>query len=87
MVITYAKCCHPLPGDEIVGYLSAGRGLVVHRDTCNNVATELRDNPERCLALRWEKKVQGDFPVELRVELSNRRGALATLATVIAENE
>jgi guanosine-3',5'-bis(diphosphate) 3'-pyrophosphohydrolase len=87
MVITYAKCCHPLPGDEIVGYLSAGRGLVVHRDTCNNVASELRDNPERCLALRWEKKVQGDFPVELRVELSNRRGALATLATVVAENE
>ncbi|MFZ5699013.1 MAG: bifunctional GTP diphosphokinase/guanosine-3',5'-bis pyrophosphate 3'-pyrophosphohydrolase [Pseudomonadota bacterium] len=87
MVVTYAKCCYPLPGDEILGHLSAGRGLVVHRDTCRNVETELRDNPERCLALRWEKKVQGDFPVELRVELSNRRGALATLATVVAEND
>lgn len=87
MVVGYAKCCHPLPGDEIVGHLSAGRGLVVHRDNCRNVVTELRNNPERCLPLRWEKKVQGDFPVELRVELSNRRGALATLATVVADNE
>lgn len=87
MVVAYAKCCHPLPGDEIVGHLSAGRGLVVHRDTCRNIAAEMRNNPQRCLALRWEKKVQGDFPIELRVELSNRRGALATLATVVAEND
>ncbi|MFP5382802.1 MAG: RelA/SpoT family protein [Gammaproteobacteria bacterium] len=87
MVITYAKCCHPLPGDEIVGHLSAGRGLVVHRDNCRNLVNELRENPERCLPLRWEKSVQGDFPVELRVELSNRRGALATLATIVAEND
>ncbi len=87
MVVTYAKCCYPLPGDEIIGHLSAGRGLVVHRHTCRNVENELRDNPERCLPLRWEKKVQGDFPVELRVELSNRRGALATLATIVAEND
>ncbi|MFP5441863.1 MAG: bifunctional GTP diphosphokinase/guanosine-3',5'-bis pyrophosphate 3'-pyrophosphohydrolase [Gammaproteobacteria bacterium] len=87
MVVGYAKCCYPLPGDEIVGHLSAGRGLVVHRHTCRNVENELRDNPERCMALRWEKKVQGDFPVELRVELGNRRGALATLATIIAEND
>ncbi|MFZ5724260.1 MAG: bifunctional GTP diphosphokinase/guanosine-3',5'-bis pyrophosphate 3'-pyrophosphohydrolase [Pseudomonadota bacterium] len=87
MVVSYAKCCYPLPGDEIVGHLSAGRGLVVHRHTCRNVENELRDNPERCLPLRWEKKVQGDFPVELRVELGNRRGALASLATIIAEND
>lgn len=85
LVITYAKCCYPLPGDEIVGHLSAGRGLVVHRHTCRNVANELRENPERCLPLRWEKKIQGDFPVELRVELANRRGALASLATIVSD--
>jgi guanosine-3',5'-bis(diphosphate) 3'-pyrophosphohydrolase len=87
LVVNYAKCCYPLPGDAIVGHLSAGRGLVVHRDTCRNIASEMRDNPEKCLALHWDKTVQGDYPVELRVELSNKRGALASLATVIAENE
>ncbi len=87
MVVTYAKCCYPLPGDEIIGHLSAGRGLVIHRHTCRNVENELRTNPERCMPLRWEKKVQGDFPVELRIEIGNRRGALASLATVVADSE
>jgi guanosine-3',5'-bis(diphosphate) 3'-pyrophosphohydrolase len=44
LVVTYARCCRPLPGDAIVGHLSAGRGIVIHRDNCNNVLAELRDN-------------------------------------------
>src|SRR5690606_20266001 len=54
MVVTLARCCRPIPGDEIVGYLSAGRGLMIHRADCNNLA-EYRNHPEKWLEVRWEK--------------------------------
>ncbi len=80
LVITYARCCRPLPGDAIVGHLSAGRGIVIHRDNCNNVLAELRDNPDKCMALRWSEKVDREFQSELRIELENQRGMLAEIA-------
>lgn len=85
MLINYAKCCRPLPGDAIMGHLSAGRGIVVHRDTCNNLLTELRDNPEKCLELYWEDKIEQQFNAAIRLELENKKGVLATLAGVFAE--
>ncbi len=80
LVITYARCCRPLPGDAIVGHLSAGRGIVIHRDNCNNVLAELRDNPDKCMSLRWSDKVDREFQSELRIELRNERGMLAEIA-------
>ncbi|MDQ8038312.1 MAG: bifunctional GTP diphosphokinase/guanosine-3',5'-bis pyrophosphate 3'-pyrophosphohydrolase [Pedobacter sp.] len=80
LVITYARCCRPLPGDAIVGHLSAGRGIVIHRDNCNNVLAELRDNPDKCMSLRWSDKVDREFQSELRIELRNQRGMLAEIA-------
>lgn len=80
LVITYARCCRPLPGDAIVGHLSAGRGIVIHRDNCNNVLAELRDNPDKCMTLRWAEKVDREFQSELRIELRNERGMLAEIA-------
>lgn len=79
-VVTYAKCCCPLPGDPIGGYLSAEKGLMVHRDSCRNLE-EMRDQPERLMNLRWDEAVEGPFPVGLRVEAENRRGMIALLAT------
>jgi (p)ppGpp synthase/HD superfamily hydrolase len=79
-VVTYAKCCCPLPGDPIGGYLSPEKGLVVHRDSCRNLA-DMRDQPERLMNLRWDEAVEGVFPVGLRVEAENRRGMIALLAT------
>lgn len=84
MVVTFARCCHPIPGDEIVGYLSAGRGLMIHRHDCNNLA-EYRNHPEKWIEVQWEKNLQRDFPVEVRVEVKNVRGVLATVAAEIAE--
>jgi (p)ppGpp synthase/HD superfamily hydrolase len=82
-MLSYAKCCHPIPGDPIAGYLSSERGMVVHREDCHNFA-ELRDeHSERMVALRWDDEVEGEFPVELRVEVENRRGMIAVLATRI----
>lgn len=86
MVMNYAKCCHPIPGDPIIGHISSGRGMVIHTDDCNNVA-DLRDNPEKCVSVRWDPDVEGEFSVELRVELENERGIIATLATTITGAE
>ena len=82
-VLSFANCCHPLPGDDIIGYLSSGKGIVVHREECPNVA-ELRKSPERCVAIEWDRGVQGDYRAELRIEVINRPGVLATVAAAIA---
>ena len=83
-VLSFGNCCHPLPGDEIMGYLSAGKGIVVHRLECPNVP-ELRKAPERCIEIVWDADVQGDYKVELRIEVANRPGVLAQVAAAIAE--
>ena len=73
---------HPLPGDEIIGYLSSGKGIVVHRVDCPNVV-ELRKSPERCVAIEWDRDVQGDYRAEC-VSSSTTPGVLATVAAAIA---
>ncbi len=83
MVLTFPKCCYPIPGDEILAYVSAGRGIVIHRKTCKNLA-EFRNHPEKWVDVEWEKEVEGDYAVAIKIENSNQRGALATIATVIA---
>ncbi|UUY09621.1 bifunctional GTP diphosphokinase/guanosine-3',5'-bis pyrophosphate 3'-pyrophosphohydrolase [Pseudomonas sp. J452] len=82
LVLSYAKCCTPIPGDPIVGYLSAGKGMVVHLDSCKNIS-EIRHNPEKCIQLNWAKDVTGEFNVELRVELEHQRGLIALLASSV----
>ena len=82
LVLNYAKCCTPIPGDPIVGYLSAGKGMVVHLESCKNIS-ELRNNPDKCIALSWAKDVVGDFNVELHIELEHQRGLIALLAATV----
>ncbi|HMV72067.1 MAG TPA: bifunctional GTP diphosphokinase/guanosine-3',5'-bis pyrophosphate 3'-pyrophosphohydrolase [Pseudomonadales bacterium] len=83
MVLNFAKCCYPIPGDAIVGHISAGRGMVVHRENCNNIADFVAD-PERCTQLRWAEDASGEFEVELLVELENQKGVIAALANRIS---
>ncbi|HWU75633.1 MAG TPA: bifunctional (p)ppGpp synthetase/guanosine-3',5'-bis(diphosphate) 3'-pyrophosphohydrolase [Rhodanobacter sp.] len=82
-VLSFANCCHPLPGDDIIGYLSSGKGIVVHRQECPNVV-ELSKSPERCVGIEWGRDVQGDYRAQLRIEVINRPGVLATVAAAIA---
>ena len=84
MVVTFARCCHPIPGDSIQGFVSAGRGIVVHTESCKNVA-DFRNSPEKWVAVRWEAHTEGEFPVDIRIDVINRRGVLATIASAIAE--
>jgi (p)ppGpp synthase/HD superfamily hydrolase len=83
-VVSFGKCCRPLPGDTIIGYLSTGRGIVIHRDSCKNVA-DYRNNPDKWIEVEWEKDLKVEFPVELRLDVANKRGALATIAVAISE--
>lgn len=84
MVISFGKCCRPIPGDHIIGHLSAGRGIVVHRDSCRNVA-EFDRAPDKWLEVEWETELDGDFPVGIRMYLNNRRGVLATVAVMVSD--
>ena len=84
VVVNYARCCRPIPGDPILGFLTAGRGIVVHTESCPNVA-RYRKHPEQWIDVHWEKDVKGVFPVGLRVEVKNQRGVLAMVAAAIAE--
>ncbi|WP_299257571.1 RelA/SpoT family protein [uncultured Kushneria sp.] len=86
MVISFARCCYPLPGDTIVGNLSAGRGIVVHRSECGNLE-DCREDPEKCFPLQWSETVEDDFPVGLRLEIETRRGLVAELASLINDAE
>jgi RelA/SpoT family (p)ppGpp synthetase len=86
VVVTYARCCRPIPGDPILGFLSAGRGIVVHTEDCPNVV-KYRKHPEQWIDVQWEKEIKGVFPVSLRVEAKNQRGVLASVAAVISEEE
>ena len=83
-ILSFGNCCHPVPGDDIVGYLSPGKGIVVHRVECPNVV-ELFKLPERRVEIGWDSEVQGDYRAELRVEVVNRPGVLATVSAAIAE--
>ncbi|MFT4248046.1 MAG: bifunctional (p)ppGpp synthetase/guanosine-3',5'-bis(diphosphate) 3'-pyrophosphohydrolase [Pseudomonas sp.] len=85
-VISFANCCQPIPGDEIMGYHTAGKGIVVHRLDCPNLA-ELRKSPERWVPIDWDSGVGGDYDSALVVEVENRTGVLAQLAAAIAQSE
>jgi RelA/SpoT family (p)ppGpp synthetase len=84
MVVSFAKCCRPIPGDPILGVLTAERGIVVHTESCKNVV-EFRKRPEKWVDVQWAPDAKGDFQVDIRLEVLNKRGVLATVAAAIAE--
>jgi GTP diphosphokinase / guanosine-3',5'-bis(diphosphate) 3'-diphosphatase len=86
MLTTMAKCCNPLPGEEIVGYVTRGRGVSVHSTECPNVKNLLY-NPEREIEVEWARKDVGVYPVTLRIETEDEPGMLARLTEVIAKGE
>lgn len=84
MVINFAKCCHPIPGDPIVGFASAGRGIVIHAAYCKNVA-DYRKMPDKWIDIEWDPDCQGEFSADIRIDVANQRGVLATVAAVISD--
>lgn len=86
IVVTYAKCCRPIPGDPIGGYVERGHGLVVHVEQCPNLA-DYRQNPDKYVSLRWEDNIKLDFSIDLHAEILSQRGSLANLALAISDCE
>ncbi|BCN94421.1 guanosine-3',5'-bis(diphosphate) 3'-pyrophosphohydrolase [Thiomicrorhabdus immobilis] len=84
MVVHFANCCHPIPGDEIVGFVSTEKGLVIHRETCHNIKN-IRNQPDKCLDVQWDKTSTATFLAEVQIEAKNQRGTLATIANAIAK--
>ena len=86
MVVTYGRCCYPIPGDEIVAKLSKGRGIVVHREGCKNLeASSKRKNSDSYIDVQWADDASGDFTCEIKLEIENKSGLLARTATVVSD--
>jgi GTP pyrophosphokinase/guanosine-3',5'-bis(diphosphate) 3'-pyrophosphohydrolase len=84
MVVSFGRCCHPIPGDPIHGYVSTGRGIIIHQRGCKNTS-HLRVQNEKWLDVTWAPDVDRDFPVDIMVHVKNQRGVLATVAAVVSE--
>lgn len=86
MVVSYAKCCYPIPNDHIVGMFSKGKGIVVHREGCNNIES-LRHTPDQLVDVTWMDELDGNFVTRICAEVRSQPGVLARLATGISEEE
>lgn len=85
LVVTYAKCCYPIPGDLIIGQLALGQGIIIHKERCSK-ADKFRRSANQCINVEWEETVVGEFQVPVVVDVINTRGVLASLANAIAES-
>jgi GTP pyrophosphokinase len=86
LVVTYARCCSPIPGDDIVGFMSSGRGIVIHRANCGNLA-EYSRQPSKWIPVNWKSRVKGEFLCEIQVRTMDRVGLLAELAGRISATD
>src|SRR5580765_4073651 len=86
LLVSYARCCFPIPYDPVLAFLSSGRGVVIHRENCVNVE-DYRKHPENWLPVSWQAAPDRLFSCELRVYVANRTGVLAKVADAIASTE
>ena len=84
MALQFAKCCHPIPGDPIIGFIKTGRGMIIHTHDCPVVAK--RKDPEKWLEVEWAPDTKKLFSVNIKLVVSNQTGVLAKVAAEIAEN-
>jgi GTP diphosphokinase / guanosine-3',5'-bis(diphosphate) 3'-diphosphatase len=86
MVVHFAECCQPIPGDSIVGRFQQGYGILVHASDCS-VVNQGRVQPDQFISMRWDEDVEGEFWVDITIEVENQRGVLGMLATAVSEAE
>jgi GTP diphosphokinase / guanosine-3',5'-bis(diphosphate) 3'-diphosphatase len=83
-LVRYSQCCQPVPGDDVIGYITRGRGISIHRTDCPNVLN-LSEHPERRIEIEWEAESSERFFVRIIVEGNDRRGLLSDIATAISD--
>lgn len=79
-----AKCCKPIPGDNIIGYITKGRGVTIHQQNCRNISYALQHYPERIVNANWVNQKKNSFPVELAIEAENRNDLIRDISNLIA---
>jgi len=86
MVVSYGRCCYPIPGDPIIAKLSKGRGIVVHRNNCKNlISSKQAKELDKYIEVEWAEDASGEFSCEVKLEIENKSGLLARTATVISD--
>ena len=85
MLVSFANCCHPIPGDAIVAHLSPGKGLVIHIETCRNIHG-YQNEPDRYIPVEWDENIDPsqEFKTEIRIQVVNHQGVLAKLTNTVA---
>lgn len=87
LMARFAKCCNPVPGDEIVGYITKGKGITVHRKDCKNIQALINREKEKILSITWENIKGTEFICELKVQCSDREGLLAEVVQLLTQNK
>ncbi|MGN0741893.1 MAG: RelA/SpoT family protein [Candidatus Fimadaptatus sp.] len=87
MLVRFARCCSPLPGDEIIGYITRGRGVSVHRADCLNVREIVENEPERLVDVAWAGDATGNFSAEIQIIAYDHAGLLADLSLLFSQIE
>ncbi|KZM40588.1 (p)ppGpp synthetase [Marinomonas sp. SBI22] len=86
MLLSYAKCCSPIPGDPIVGFVQVEKGIIIHHQSCPNIQDHLTQ-PERYIHMAWGKEIEEDLNISLIVSYVNERGAVAKIASSISDTD
>jgi GTP pyrophosphokinase len=86
IMINISKCCHPLPGDDIIGFVTIGHGVSVHRQDCPNIVNLQKEDKERLIEVKWdEKRKDLTYPVNLEIKAFDRVGLLKDILTKISD--
>ncbi len=85
LVVTYANCCYPIPGDYIIGHLKSGQGIIIHSENCSKVQ-KAKSSADQSINVQWEDELQGEFQVPIIVDVINARGVLAEMANAISDS-
>jgi len=84
MLLHFAKCCHPLPGEEVVGFITRGRGITIHQETCRHVK---KAAPDRLVPVSWDPSEKEVYPATLRVTTVERKGILADISMILTQKD
>ncbi len=87
LLVSYSRCCHPIPDDQIIAVLSPGKGMLIHQVGCSNIRRLVKEEPHRVLPMKWAEDAAGEFKASIRVELINHQGTLATLTNSVSACE
>ena len=87
LLVRFARCCNPVPGDEIVGYITRGRGVSVHRSNCNNLPSQDGEEAARVIEVQWEQSADANYAVDIEIRGHDRKGLLNEVLSVVAESK